>query len=182
MKEVVLFSGGMDSTIALLRSAKDALALSLYYGQHLAELQAAERIARLVHREHTIHAVNFPRQKATPGTDDAFLPGRNLMFLTIAAAAVPGNVQITCAAVLEDQAGFPDCRPEFFAYAERVLSVALGKSVMLHTPFISTSKRELVAGLTTEERDIVAQSVSCYKGAPPCGQCSACLKRAAAGL
>jgi 7-cyano-7-deazaguanine synthase len=182
VREVVLFSGGMDSTVALLQSASDSIALTINYGQPVAEIVAAADIALLARRDYRMLDLSFPVLDSGPGVDSAFRPGRNLVFLTLAAASVPDNVQVTCAAVLEDQEGFPDCRPAFFYYAEHALSSALAKTVVVHTPFIRTSKRELVERLSPAELEVVRLSVSCYRGAPACGQCSACVKRKAAGL
>ena len=55
MKALVLFSGGLDSTVCLAMAVKkygadQVLALSIYYGQrHKKELEASERVAAYYH-------------------------------------------------------------------------------------------------------------------------------------
>lgn len=176
----MLLSGGMDSTVCLLRSpGYEAVAIN--YGQPFGELYAAEKIAKrtgtVLHRR----LLEIPGAEKDDRQHEAFMPGRNLMLLTLAATLFAGDVTLVIGAVREDQEGFPDCRPGFFEAAAKTLSLGLDKNVRIVTPLIELTKAEVVASLTNDERRIVALSVSCYRG-EQCGTCGACLKRKAAGL
>jgi 7-cyano-7-deazaguanine synthase len=128
---------------------------------------------------------------AVHGLPSTFVPGRNLVFLALAAAYGAGHgifdvVTGVCAA---DAAGYPDCRPAFVAAAQSAVSEALGEAVRIHAPLLHLSKARTFA--LAEELGVLGVVVSgthtCYNGDRSqlrpwgygCGQCLACRERAA---
>lgn len=175
---VLLLSGGLDSAVclALLRPA---WALAVNYDQpHAApELACAQQLATTYKAKLVTASVMIP---SVPGEGDPAMlwPGRNLVLLSLAAALAQGAgaTEVVIGANCDDQEGYPDCRPEFFAAA----SVAMG--VRIIAPLITLSKPEIGA----EARRLgvpIAQTWSCYyptgEGAA-CGSCDACAGRAEA--
>lgn len=202
-KRLVLLSGGLDSVAALHEATEesapgDVRAVGFRYRSdtpHVGnELHAAGVIAKrlgipydvllLVELGHIDPTAGL----AKPGISRAFLPGRNLLFLTRAAmhaAAVwPGErVDLVIGANRDDATGFPDCRRDFFDTAARTLSAAFAGAVDLRirTPWLEMTKAEIVAW--AKDRPLALRnlhaSVSCYRGTR-CGACDPCALRAAA--
>jgi 7-cyano-7-deazaguanine synthase len=218
---LVLFSGGQDSTACLawaLSRFQHVETVGFDYGQrHRTELEARPRILAKLRSEFPNwaprmgddHLLSLDILKSIGGsalTDDmtiemgesglptTFVPGRNVMFLTAAAAlgyrrAIADLVGGMCET---DFSGYPDCRNETVQATAKALSLGLGREVRVHTPLMWIDKaatwklaeelggRRLVA-LTVEE------TVTCYEGDRSrrhdwgfgCGKCPACELRAA---
>jgi len=206
MVSVVLFSGGYDSTAALLAALSQhgrraVLALTVDYGQrHRQELIASERIATALGVTRiTADARSFgslaggalvnrsgPEADMPLGAVAAVVPGRNLMLLSLALACCESNggteVWIGCNA--DDSAAFPDCRNAFLRAAEDCGRLALGHRIRVVTPWLSVAKRNIPETLITsypgarDQADLLAGSWSCYGGGDqPCGVCHACVVR-----
>jgi len=204
---IVLLSGGQDSTVALYWakhhfSADDYQlhALSFFYGQrHASELEAGRKIAKLAGvRRDIIDArtalswsgsalVDRSREltKARDGeVPSSFVPGRNLLFLTLAAAfgfelsQSPINLVIGASQV--DFSGYPDCREGFMRSAAQTLTHAMGQVVRVHTPLMHMSKAQEVRAARQLPGcwEALALTVTCYEGTPACGLCPACELRA----
>lgn len=208
-RTVVLLSGGLDSCVAATlakQSSGDVLAVAIAYGQrHSCELDAARIIAdELSIPLHLVRAdvssvvgsallgsravpkgrgVDQIKADATPAT---FVPARNAMFLSIAAAfAVSVSAPLVCiGSNKDDSSGYPDCRPEFFRSFE-MLSYLGGFPVDIWHPLTSKTKREVVS-LGREIGAPIELSWSCYSPAgvegaeTPCGNCDACTLRSEA--
>ena len=196
---VVLFSGGMDSTCCLFFARgqyRRVHALAVDYGQRHAEqeLLAARRIAAKlevpltlmqmrIDWQATLCALSRPLRSGLDedGVSHAFVPGRNLHLLTIAAAHArkvdAAAVVIGCCA--DDANAFPDCRREFLESTSRVLSLALGREIVVTAPLVGTFKRDVVADAMPALRALLKESWSCYtpRGQEPCGECDACRLR-----
>ena len=187
MKSIVLLSGGIDSTVALVHT-KAELALSVNYAQtHRRELHAAAAIAKHYGVEH--HEVNIAAALDVPcaltghGTipdthadepDATFVPGRNLMLIALATAWANawGFGAVVIGANADDNAGYPDCRPVFL---ERVGDATrAGYGVQVWAPLVRMTKRQVI----TYGRELgipFELTWSCYRGgADPCGRCGAC--------
>jgi 7-cyano-7-deazaguanine synthase len=154
----VLLSGGMDSVACLhwaLHHYRDVRALVFAYGQphQDAELTVAGRIARrnrvpfeTIAIADALHAGILARVPAheeglSAGLHRAFVPGRNLVFLSLALSracqwwpleaisdgrkAGPYEFEIVIGSCLEDAAGFPDCRKKFMDAATMALAMAV---------------------------------------------------------
>lgn len=214
-RAVVLLSGGLDSatTLAIARSEGFAChALSVAYGQrHVAELQAAARVARaLGAREHrtvevdlgqfggsalTDRAIAVPMRGVQPGIPATYVPARNTVMLSLALAWAEvldaNDLFIGVNAV--DYSGYPDCRPEYIAAFEAMANLATkaaveGARFAIHAPLIALSKAEIIRRGTALGIDY-GLTVSCYQAdetGAACGLCDSCrLRRAgfeAAGL
>lgn len=186
---VVLFSGGLDSTV-VAHMAGDRLhsVFSVSYGQPhgVNEGMAAERwaMARGVHREVVVAPVAGVEAMeigaGTPGP--RLLPGRNLLLLSLAVnyAAARGASEVWMGANADDAADYPDCRREFVEAMSELAIAAYGIGVS--APLSWMTKREVVAKARELGVDIDA-TWSCYQprgGVYPCGTCNACRLRAGA--
>ena len=110
------------------------------------------------------------------------MPGRNLIFLTFAAAyAYQLHVQhLVCGVAQPDYSGYPDCRNETIEALQKAINLGMESDISIHTPLMWKSKAEAVA-MANElgAMQAMAFSHTCYKGMqPPCGECAACQLRA----
>ena len=204
-KAVVLLSGGLDSATVLAMAKADGYechALSVAYGQrHVAELNAASRIARKMGAAaHQIIHVNLDAfggsaltdtsialpETLRPGIPVTYVPARNTLFLSLALgwAEVVGAKDIFIGVNAVDYSGYPDCRPEFVEAFEKLAQVATragveGAQFKIHTPLIQLSKAEIIrAGL--QHGVNYAETVSCYQAdtsGRACGRCDSCRLR-----
>jgi 7-cyano-7-deazaguanine synthase len=160
-KALVVFSGGQDSTTCLAQAVDlygqtNVHTITFDYGQrHAAEIQAAERIVRIIGVESRSTKVLLPEgvlkgssplvdkkrnveTYASPdvlpgGLEKTFVPMRNQLFLTIAAnhaaaiAAEAGELDITLITGIsqEDYGGYPDCRNVFLTSLQHTINMAL---------------------------------------------------------
>jgi len=210
----VLFSGGQDSTTCLAW-ALDRFAhvetVGFDYGQrHRAELDARPRI--LAHmaceRLGADHLLTLDVLKSIGGTaltDDrriemganglpnTFVPGRNILFLTAAAAlAYRRDITEIVGGMCEtDYSGYPDCRAETIRATEAAINLGMDAEFAIHTPLMSLDKAatwalaESLGGEALVEL-IVEETVTCYEGDRAhrhewgfgCGRCPACELRA----
>ncbi len=125
------------------------------------------------------------------GLPSTFVPGRNLLFLTFAAAygAKFGIYDLVTGVCEADDAGYPDCRAGFISAAIVVLREALDEPLVeVHTPLLHKTKAEtfaLAAHLGCLEV-ILERTHTCYHGDRSkrhpwgygCGECGACQERA----
>jgi len=106
--------------------------------------------------------------------EDAFLPCRNVLFLTVGAAYAFQNSATSVAIGLLDEAFslFPDQTRGFLYEAEALLSRGLGKPIRLVAPLMTFSKAEVLRIAKTKG---LTGTYSCHTGSEtPCGQCVAC--------
>lgn len=202
-RALVVLSGGQDSTTCLYWAMARFGAvetLTFDYGQrHRIELEAARRVAEHAGVANVVLPIDTfaalggnaltDVSVAVPQTDESdgrlpatFVPGRNLIFLTLAAAyAWPrGIADIVTGVAQTDYSGYPDCRQETLEALEKAIALGLGKDIRIHAPLMHRSKRETV--LLAKELgalDAMALTHTCYEGARlPCGRCAACMLRA----
>lgn len=173
-------------------------ALTFDYGQrHRVELSCASQIANLAGVAHATLPINtFAALGGSALTDDievpqkaaegelpiTFVPGRNLIFLTFAAAYAyqRGIGNLVTGVAQTDYSGYPDCRQETLNALEKAIQLGMEFEVKLHTPLMSQTKADTVR-LAQEVGALEALSYShtCYRGEqPPCGNCPACELRA----
>lgn len=203
-KAVVLLSGGLDSTTALYwAKAKgyECVALCVGYGQrHVRELRSAKLVAR--EAKVPLHEVrlslpwlagssslvgtsqklpNVPLSKIGRGVPSTYVPGRNTMFLSLAAslADAAGAQAVVIGANVLDYSGYPDCRPNYLRGFEK--TARLGTRVanlQILAPLIGLDKKGIVA-LARKVGAPLQLTWSCYAGgARPCGRCDSCKLRA----
>jgi 7-cyano-7-deazaguanine synthase len=216
---LVLFSGGQDSTVCLawaLSRFGQVETVGFYYGQrHAQELAARPRIRDAIAHfpqwktklgEDHLIPLSAPRaiggsaltesMAITMGKDglpNTFVPGRNLMFLTAAAALGyrRGIADLVGGMCETDFSGYPDCRDETIRATATALSLGLAQEVRIHTPLMFIDKTEtwrmaLKLGGSALVELIVEESVTCYEGDRThrhdwgfgCGVCPACDLRA----
>jgi len=208
-KNVVLLSGGLDSTVVLGLAcwrdrADEVIALSMSYGQrHINEIHHAQAIALRAGVRYFRMGIDPAAWKLLPlltgstasgrdvyamqtgGISDAFLPGRNVVFLAAAlsVAGLQGAERIWIGANADDAAGFPDCRPPFLWAWQQMASHALDRPIYLEAPLLGLTKRAVVRLARAMAIDIDA-TWSCYRPLPSpsgtvaCGRCDACRLRA----
>lgn len=140
---LVLFSGGQDSTTclahALSRYARVETVAFDYGQRHHVELEARLNVLREIKARFPLWAAklgddhlldlavlgkvsetSLTRDTAfkmeSSGLPNTFVPGRNLLFLTLAAAlAYRRGLQVLVTGVCEtDYSGYPDCRDEIW--------------------------------------------------------------------
>ncbi|MDZ7643471.1 MAG: 7-cyano-7-deazaguanine synthase QueC [Woeseiaceae bacterium] len=199
---VVVLSGGQDSTTCLywaLNRFAEVVAVTFDYGQrHRIELDAARRVAAAAGIEQTElpldtlaalggnaltdRGIDVPRSGASGDLPSTFVPGRNLLFLTLAAAwAWQRDIRHLVTGVAQtDYSGYPDCREETMVALQRALCLGLERDIVVHTPLMHRSKKETVL-LARDEGALPAMALThtCYEGTrPPCGTCAACVLRA----
>lgn len=204
-KALVLLSGGQDSTTCLYwaidRFGKNAVSsIAFDYGQrHRVELECARRIAAEAGVGHaclpidtfaalggdalTDATIDVDEQaSAASGLPNTFVPGRNLVFLTYAAAyAYQHRIGHLVTGVAQtDYSGYPDCRQTTIASLQETLRLGMESDVQIHTPLMHRSKKETVL-LARDLGALAAMRLThtCYNGKrPPCGECPACRLRA----
>lgn len=207
-RAVVLVSGGLDSVAALVWARarySDLRAISFDYGQpnRSQELPIAQEAAGLLGVAWSGVHLGDAMRPAKPagimgkvedhdaskfgGIDRAFVPGRNLVFLTVAVAHAAtwfstGSFDVIIGACSEDQAGFPDCQPTTLAKLAMACNAGSGKSLRILSPWADKTKAQILYAIEPDPDalDLVSRSYSCYRPDGPCGACSACVKRAAA--
>lgn len=206
---VVLLSGGLDSAVvaAMARAAGRRLhALTISYGQrHRCELEAARAVVdwlgveshevieldrRLFEMSSLTGSGPIPKERSEGkiggGIPSTFVPGRNLVFLSIglALAQTVGAREIHLGVNAIDYSGYPDCRPEFLESFQRTLDLALGCAdeqprVEIRAPIVDMTKAEIIRAGSALGVDF-ALTHSCYDPDPrgsACGRCDACVLR-----
>lgn len=201
MKAVVLFSGGLDSTVLahqLLAEGAELRLLSFHYGQrHRKELDNASELAKKMRVPHRI--LEFPELGSLLGgsslTDNSIdlpeghyaeesmkatiVPNRNMILLSLAAghALSIGFDTVAYAAHAGDHTIYPDCRPEFASAMEKALSLADWQDLKLHRPFVEKTKADLV-NIGHDLEAPLGDTWSCYAGRDlHCGKCGTCVER-----
>lgn len=204
-KALVLLSGGLDSATVLAHARSlgfECYCLSLdYHQRHIAELQAAKIIAKVMgaalHK--TAHldlslfggsaltddAIAVP-ESATEGIPVTYVPARNTIMLSLALAwaEVLEAQDIFIGVNALDYSGYPDCRGEYVKAFQDMANLATksaveGKTITIHAPLIDMTKAQIVqlgTGLGVD----YAMTVSCYQAdnhGEACGLCDSCRLR-----
>ena len=213
---LVLFSGGQDSTVCLawaLDRFETVETIGFDYGQrHRAELEQRPVLRRRLGeirpawapRLGPDHVLTLPAleaisetsltrdtafEVAASGLPNTFVPGRNLLFLTYAAAlAWRRGIGTLVGGMCEtDFSGYPDCRNDTIQTAAKALSLGLDRQVAIETPLMWRTKAQtwqlsLELGGSALVDLIVEETVTCYKGlreprhawGAGCGECPSC--------
>jgi len=223
---LVLFSGGQDSTTCLayaLAQYERIETLAFDYRQrHIVELQARlnvlnairERFPQWASRLGDDHLLDLAVlgqvsetsltrdmefQMESSGLPNTFVPGRNLMFLTLAAAlAYRRGLDVIVTGVCEtDFSGYPDCRDDTMKAMQIALSLGMDRRLLIETPLMWIDKmqtwqlahdlgeRAQIGGGKALVQLIVEHSHTCYLGDREhrhewgygCGSCPACVLR-----
>jgi 7-cyano-7-deazaguanine synthase len=207
-RAVVLASGGLDSTVTAAMAKQEGCELfflTLDYGQrHAVEVERARQVAaalgvanhlvinldlRIVGGSALTGQLAVPkdrpsneRSKTVPTT---YVPGRNLIFLSLAAAhaEVVGASFIYFGANVLDYSGYPDCRPEFIrafeaAVKEGTKAGTEGTPLQIRAPLLMLTKAEIIRQ-GVELHVPFHLTHSCYDpaGELACGRCDSCMIR-----
>jgi 7-cyano-7-deazaguanine synthase len=219
-RALVLFSGGQDSTTCLalaLSKYAHVETVAFDYGQrHHVELDARLHVlanikarfpqwADKMGEDHLLDLSVLGQVSETSLTRDmafkmeegglpnTFVPGRNLLFLTLAAAlAYRRDLEVIVTGVCEtDFSGYPDCRDDTMKAMQLALSLGMDKRYLIETPLMWIDKAQTwqlaqqLGGQTLVDL-IVEDTHTCYLGdrvhrhawGYGCGECPACVLRA----
>ena len=217
---LVLFSGGQDSTTCLAHALQryervETIAFD-YRQRHSVELEARIVVLREIRAQFpqwahklgedhmldlavlgAVSETSLTRDTAfrmeSTGLPNTFVPGRNLLFMTLAAAvAYRRDLQVIVTGVCEtDFSGYPDCRDDTMKAMQLALSLGMDKRFLIETPLMWIDK----AATWSMAHDlggqplvdlIVEHTHTCYLGDRAhrhawgygCGECPACVLRA----
>lgn len=217
---LVLFSGGQDSTTCLAYALEryervETIAFD-YRQRHSVELDARLTVLREIRSQFphwatklgedhlldlavlgAVSETSLTRDTAfkmeASGLPNTFVPGRNLLFLTLAAAvAYRRDLQVMVTGVCEtDFSGYPDCRDDTMKAMQLALSLGMDKRFLIETPLMwidkaaTWSMAQSLGGQPLVDL-IVEHTHTCYLGdrvhrhpwGYGCGECPACLLRA----
>jgi 7-cyano-7-deazaguanine synthase len=190
---VVLASGGVDSSVIMLllrKSGDEVLPLFVDYGQLAMEKEW--KSCKLVSsylglNPHKVDVSGFGKSIQSGITNNkldiekkAFLPTRNLLFLTIGAAyAYANSAAAVCIGILANPI-FPDQTVNFIQTAQKCINTALDSDIRIITPLISLDKRDILK-LAYEHKLPMDLVTYCHSDSDkPCGICISCKERIAA--
>ena len=201
MKALVLFSGGLDSTVLATQMKQEATQtrlLSIDYGQrHAKELDHSQKVADHLGLAHEIlklpqlgqilggssltdKSITLPEgHYAEESMKSTVVPNRNMILLALAGghALSIGFDTIAYAAHAGDHTIYPDCRPEFADAMNKALGLADWNDLNLHRPYVEMTKSDLVS-LGEELNAPLQLTWSCYAGGEiHCGKCGTCVER-----
>ena len=221
---LVLFSGGQDSTTCLVQALSkygrvETIAFD-YRQRHRVELDARLKVLSEIRSQFPqwshklgddhlldlavlgeVSETSLTRDTAfkmeQSGLPNTFVPGRNLLFLTLAAAvAYRRDLQVMVTGVCEtDFSGYPDCRDDTMKAMQLALSLGMDKRFLIETPLMWIDKADTWAlafelgeksGLPSGGQKlvdlIIEHTHTCYLGDREhrhawgygCGECPAC--------
>lgn len=217
---LVLFSGGQDSATCLawaLARYERVETIGFDYGQrHAVELQCRPRLLERLRADsprwrealgddHIVDITALGRLSDTALTQDraiayeksglpnTFVPGRNLLFFTFAAALAyrRGHSVLVGGMCETDYSGYPDCRDDTLKAMQVTLSLGLAERMVIETPLMWLDKAQTWAlaeslGGPALVTLLLEETHSCYLGDRSrrhdwgygCGHCPACELRA----
>jgi 7-cyano-7-deazaguanine synthase len=218
-RALVLHSGGQDSTTCLawaLDKYDHVETIGFNYGQrHAIELVCRLRVLDQIRSQFSswerklgddhlldlgllgqISDTALTQEKAiefgATGLPNTFVPGRNLLFLTFAAAlAYRRGLSVLVGGMCEtDYSGYPDCRDDTIKSLQVTLGLGLGSRFVIETPLMWIDKANTwrlarsLGGQTLVDL-IIEESHTCYTGGRStrhewgygCGTCPACVLR-----
>ncbi len=217
---LVLFSGGQDSTVCLawaLARFPHVETVGFDYGQrHAVELEARVAVREAmtdafphwaprlgqdwtldIHAFGAIGDTALTQDRAIEMTDrglpSTYVPGRNLVFLTYAAAIADrrGLASLVGGMCETDYSGYPDCRRATLDAMESALNLGMERDFVILTPLMTRTKAQTWAAAKHLGGEalvdiIIDHSHTCYLGVREarhdwgfgCGTCPACDLRA----
>ena len=217
-RALVLFSGGQDSTTCLawaLENFASVETIGFRYGQrHAVELDCRPAIVAALKKRYPAWAARLGEDRvidldvirqlgATALTEDlriemtrsglpnTFVPGRNLLFFTAAAAvAYRRGIRTLVGGMCEtDYSGYPDCRDDTLKALQVSLGLGMDTRFTIETPLMWIDKVQTFALAEDLGGEALLEIVrehthTCYLGSrerhnwgPGCGECPACKLR-----
>lgn len=217
---LVLFSGGQDSTVCLawaLERFARVETVGFAYGQrHAVELEVRPRLrhalaalkpdwGRRLGEDHMVAidalaaisdsalTSDTAIEIAASGLPTTFVPGRNLVFFSLAGALAyrRGAKHLVAGMCETDFSGYPDCRDDTVKAMQVALGLGMDRRFVIHTPLMWIDKAATFALAEAIGGDalialLVEQTHTCYLGDRShrhdwgfgCGTCPACKLRA----
>lgn len=201
-KAIVVFSGGQDSTTCLLWALKkydEVETITFDYNQrHKQEIEVAQNIASDLGVSNTVIDVSVINDLTVnaltrsdmdiatneeTGLPNTFVPGRNILFLTLASIAAyqkKANAIVT-GVCQTDFSGYPDCRNDFVRSLNNSLALGLDKHIAIETPLMWLNKEQTweLADQLGRLDYVANKTLTCYNGVigNGCGECPACKLR-----
>lgn len=188
MSMVTLVSGGLDSTLVAVLAKEEGITqfpLFIDYGQICVDREWDACVS--VHAKLDLpiptkmnlkgygELIPSGITKATMRVnEDAFLPGRNLLFLLAGCAyAYTTNSDAVAIGLLSEETHiFPDQTSQFIEQTASVIQLSLNYDVNLIAPLMKFSKSDV---LELAKRKGITGTYSCHAGTvPPCGKCISC--------
>lgn len=218
---LVIFSGGQDSATCLgwaLETFSSVATIGFHYGQrHDVEMQCRANVLHQLHAmrsdwssrllEDAVFGLELLSDLGetalthdvaitmdSRGLPNTFVPGRNLLFMNVAAAYAyrKGIRHIVLGVCETDFSGYPDCRDDAVKAMQVALNVGMAEQFVMHTPLMWLNKAstwELARSVGGDAlvECILEHSHTCYKGDRSvrhdwgygCAECPACVLRQA---
>jgi 7-cyano-7-deazaguanine synthase len=188
MSLVVLASGGLDSTLISVLAKEDGIEnypLFINYGQLCFEREweacinvyTKLKLPKPVQMDLSGFGYLIPSGLTNKDVDvfnDAFLPGRNLLFLLAGCSyAYLKNANAVAIGLLSEETHlFPDQTRAFINSAQSAINVAMERKITLVTPLMNMNKQDVI-GIAKKKG--IEGTYSCHSGTlPRCGICIAC--------
>jgi len=203
-RAVIVFSGGQDSTTCLIHALPmydEIHCITFDYGQrHRAEIEVAQQLSKLlgvkVHKvldtsllnelaNSSLMRDNIPIARSNGGgVPDTFVPGRNILFLTLASIyAYQVGAEAVITGVCEtESSGYPDCGDKFVNILNSAIQLGMDYKIRIETPLMRLNKAETWALADYHKQlDLIRyHTLTCYNGikGSGCADCDACALRA----
>lgn len=190
MKLVTLVSGGIDSTLMSVLAKEqgfELFPLFIDYGQLGSKLEWQACVYN-----HKRHKLPVPKKMNLRGfgqlihsgltsaklriKEDAFLPGRNSLFLLMAAsyAYQVQSKNIAIGLLTDEYKLFPDQSKDFIKAAESFVQTEMDYGIKILTPLMEFNKAEVIELARAKK---ITKTYSCHSGKDkPCGKCISCLE------
>lgn len=199
---VVLYSGGLDSTVLLYKCLRDydkVYPINVHYGSrhNNSEREAAMSIISALNIP--IHLIDIPHVFANSNSSlirnndiaipeghyedetmkSTVVPFRNGVMLSLAISYAE-SIGTSCVAIANhfgDHAIYPDCRAKFINYMNMAAQTGTYTKIKLFAPFSQITKQNIVE-IGAELNVPFEKTWSCYKGEKlHCGVCGTCVER-----
>lgn len=202
-KALCIISGGMDSTLAAFMARAqgyEIIAVHFNYAQltQAKELECFRNITTKLEVKDpyeidldfftqigasalTDHTIDVPVDGIEDGVPVTYVPFRNGIFLSIAAAIAEKEEAeaMVIGVVEEDSSGYPDCRESFIVSMQNAINLGTKDSTRIEIlrPLVELTKEEIVKR-SLEYKVPLELTWSCYKNSDKaCGVCDSCRLR-----
>jgi 7-cyano-7-deazaguanine synthase len=193
---VTLVSGGLDSTLMAVFAKEEQLEqfpLFIDYGQRACKQEwlTCRQVLNKLRLPEPVRMDISGFGKTIPSgltniklrlNEDAYLPGRNLLFLLVAGSfAYINNCSAIAIGLLNDKHHlFPDQTKAFLEKTEQLFATTFNRKIKIITPLMKFTKKDVVAMAKHKK---ISGTYSCHSGRKqPCGKCISCLEFINSGI
>jgi 7-cyano-7-deazaguanine synthase len=173
---VLMFSGGLDSYLALLTLLDNGITPKLVYSAHGSK-NHYEQLgqARMLGRKHGLEViVDESLNLGSWERESAFIPNRN-GFLAFVGSLYGDRIWF---AIMDGEQTYDDCKQETFLALSLSLTKLSGRPVTVDSPFWELTKAEVINKLDPIYLQYLTDTYSCHNGTVRhCGYCTACFRR-----